>query len=267
LAPLLTERFDNDAATATGTIVNATGDGIAATGALATITFDYDATTDTYSITDGVISQTFGPSQLDITAQPGSLLTSYVRTSGGVTDRFMFTEPGTTGPFTYRYVSGAFWAHTTIGGSTSTTIYNTFAYGVETTNAAVPTTGTGHYEVDLLGTVFASDGAFALSGTGGDVDVNFASGGMLGSGTVFVLPPGGGAPLYSAPWTFTASIASGVNGFGGTFNFSGLVSGPVDGRFYGPGAEEIGGVFSSSGTDTFGDPLAVAGFMVGREGP
>jgi hypothetical protein len=45
----------------------------------------------------------------------------------------------------------------------------------------------------------------------------------------------------------TLSYAPGANSFGGTLTAGNGISGPASGRFYGPAAQEMGGVYSLQG--------------------
>lgn len=153
-----------------------------------------------------------------------------------------------------------------------------FAYGVQTLNSAVPTTGTGTYTGAMLGTMVYNptlDGNFGaelptffqwIEGTS-QVNVNFGTGavGLNVAGTVM-------APhidQYTSPTTstiasgtsFTASGTAQIDlvntggftgsmtaaSFGGTTNGAptavNVVGSSIDGAFYGPAAEEVGGGF------------------------
>jgi hypothetical protein len=153
-----------------------------------------------------------------------------------------------------------------------------FAYGAQTSNSAVPTTGTGTYNGTMLATMVYNptlDGANGtelpsyfqwLTGTA-NLSVNFGSKtvGMTLAGAVlnpqldrYTSPtsaylPGG--TTFSASGSAIIDLA-GTGGFkgsfvGGNFTFhNGATNLPVtvagssiDGAFFGPGAEEIGGGF------------------------
>lgn len=151
-----------------------------------------------------------------------------------------------------------------------------FAYGVQTSNSAVPTTGTGSYSGAMLGTMVYNptlDGSYGtelptyfqwVEGTS-QVDVNFASGAVALSVAGTVRAPS--IDQYTGPATST--IAAGTSfqaagtaqidlvntggftgqmqsaSFGATTNGAptavNIAGSSIDGAFYGPAAEEVGG--------------------------
>ncbi len=124
--------------------------------------------------------------------------------------------------------------------------------GSQTPVAAVPTSGTatyngiaGGYYVDATGKVFR-----VSANMRSDVDFGAAHVSFRTTGTGLT-PIAGGSAVGNAgldiPAT-TLNYSTATNRFTGNVATSnGNLSGPVTGRFYGPAAEEIGGVYALSG--------------------
>ena len=256
------ESFANDAATGSATF-NASGTYQNGTSGTAALTVNYNATDRSYTLSTGGRSQTFSPSDRDA-VNSSAQADVYVRSGSSATDSLTLTRPGSSGSLTYTYVGAGIWQRTAndkLSGS-----IDAFTYGVTTPAAGVPRTGSGSYIVDLLG-VIASNGSVlgvhAIRGSG-TLDVNFANGNITTSGNINASPlPGGG---YAAPGSFmgTATLSSSANAFAGTLRLSESepFTGPLNGRFYGPAANEVGAAFSGTGQN-FG---VVAGTIIGPAG-
>jgi len=148
------------------------------------------------------------------------------------------------------YVALGEWAHW--NGTPRTTSYTATVFGYETPASAIPTTGSAEFRGYASGVVFkGSDPGTYLSGFA-NVSADFTSGKVTGA---FTLKIGGS----SQPWndvSVSASILSGTNKFSGTtavtsvpnnnLSLSGAASGRIDGGFYGPGADELGAVWTLS---------------------
>jgi hypothetical protein len=167
----------------------------------------------------------------------------------------------------YSYVLLGNWALPTWGQNQSGAA---FVFGYETPVAAMPSTGTATFSGGASATVLKPDGGTikATDVWGGAMfSVNFASGTLTGAFTNMQQPNGSGGFL---PWndvSVSASIAGGTNRFSGsteatsnpntTFSLSGSATGHIDGAFFGPGAENLGAVWSLS--DGTGSALGVVG--------
>jgi hypothetical protein len=130
-----------------------------------------------------------------------------------------------------------------------------YVYGQETPFAAIPSTGSATYLGTLNGNYF--DGTATAYAVRADLtatadfaarSVDFST---LGTETVVLLPLGGTGAIASrndlninhSPLT----IGTNTNQFSGTVTDVGGRTGTATGRFYGPAANEIGGVYSLSG--------------------
>ncbi len=132
-------------------------------------------------------------------------------------------------------------------GTSSGTMFGMVA-GYETDAGSLPAAGAASYSgsvdgvyIDEAGTGYLTSGDISLTTT------NFASVDLVISGTSKA--PLSGASATSAPeLDFTATDLTVLNGrYSGAVASAGM-SGDVNGRFYGPSAEETGGVISASGT-------------------
>ena len=132
------------------------------------------------------------------------------------------------------------------------------SFGQPTPASGVPTSGTATFTGKLAGyyvPAFGEGGYTAAANL--TVNANFSSRslGFASSGTTIArdLNAPASAPHLNLGGTLT--YAPGTNAFSGTVtNASGTMSGSSNGRFYGPAAQELGGVFSlrsSTSAETF----------------
>jgi hypothetical protein len=121
-------------------------------------------------------------------------------------------------------------------------------FGTKTPGSAVPHTGSASYATYLDGTYVNRDGVYAVSGTGG-LTANFGSGTIAYNATLTGTPEAGGSNIAFGSLTGTGSIAYSSAGFKGTGTTNG--SGyklDVNGNFYGPAYQEVGGIFRLTGS-------------------
>jgi C-lobe and N-lobe beta barrels of Tf-binding protein B len=250
------ENFVNDASTGTASFPK-TGAPPTTSASQTAATVAYDLVTKGYTITVGGRSLAFLPSDIDA-AQSNAGVAVYVKKNGTTTDSLTLTKPGTSGRFNYEFVGGGFWQRTTDGATTISGSFDAFAYGLKTPDAAVPRTGRAEYAVDLLGVETISDNVFGLTGQG-TTQVDFGSGTLVTHGTI------GAAINGATTFSSEARLSSSANSFSGNFRFSdfGEFNGTLNGRFYGPNAQEIGAAFSASQADG----RVAVGAIIGRGAP
>jgi hypothetical protein len=147
-------------------------------------------------------------------------------------------------------------------------IVDVISFGRFTDPGAIPASGTASYRgvtsglhVDAAG--WPSDYAAALA-----AEVDFGPARSIDfSATRSMILPLGAEDVMAAPeldFSGRLGITPGVNRFTGTVSTlqpSPVLSGSVDGRFYGPAAEEMGGVFTLSGS---GSERLIGGFGARR---
>jgi hypothetical protein len=144
--------------------------------------------------------------------------------------------------------------------------YGAFVIGYQTAPASVPTTGTATYTGDAQGGAFfpTSNGASEVRLTGGTASIIADFGARSLSGRVTGLTAAG------VPWNDFSLFASiEGNGFSGSTNVTstplGVASlgagatGTVEGRFFGPSAQEAGAVWT-----LFDGKNAAIGTLAGR---
>ncbi|MEN3748862.1 hypothetical protein TPR58_16930 [Sphingomonas sp. HF-S3] len=269
LGPLTSESFTNDSASGTATFPTG-GAAVTTSAARSSVTVSYDAATRSYSISTDGRSQIFRPSDRDA-AQSSSATDVFVRTNGSITDSLTLTRPSaTSGALAYKYVGAGYWQRTNNGTSAVTGSFDAFTYGVETPDAALPRTGSANYSLDLLGIAAGWRGLRAISGTG-RLEANFASGliAIRGTAREYDVPTGSlasGAMVFSSE----TALSSTGNGFNGSFSYNSeyattydAYDGTVAGRFYGPGAEEVGATFSARNRDG----SSIVGTLTGGRAP
>jgi hypothetical protein len=222
-------------------------DRVTSTSTDAAITVAYEAGAGTYTVTtfpagDPPRTQTWTPADRSAAAS-STQLAVYSKAGPGGPDTLTLSQPGSTGLLLYTYVGGGIWERVE---SSSARSFDSFVYGYPTANAATPRTGAGSYLVDLYGKV----GGFSAYGTirgMGQLDANFATGAitLAGDGAVEgrFLSFGGTGSIPSGASSLSGTLTISVTGGFITDNYRGTYTGPVNGSFYGPNAEELGATF------------------------
>lgn len=221
------------------------------------MTIAYDAATQSYTISTAGRSTTFTAQDRDT---PDTAYFLRFQKSGEAGEGLTMTRAGTSGPFTYRYVSGGAWERATLTSDGFIAAYDPFTFGVTTPDLALRRTGTGSYAITLVGTS-AMDAPYALLGEG-MLQADFQQGLLLASGDLSRIDSGG---LIRADGRFfgEASLSSAANSFSGNFLLDDgtRFTGGWSGRFYGPDSDEVGAVWYLTGT---GGEVA-AGYLLGRQ--
>jgi hypothetical protein len=131
------------------------------------------------------------------------------------------------------------------------------SFGAASPVDAVPTVGAAKFTGKLGGLYVSPTGQGSLAAADVTVDANFAARSMSFSSTGTTIrglaslptPSTKAAPELNISGTLT--YAPGTNAFSGTLtNAGGTMSGASNGRFYGPAAQELGGVFTVKSTTT-----------------
>ena len=210
----------------------------------------YDPATDTYTLRDTgspTLTSSFGPTNIDVVASDAAF-TVYKKVSGSTTETLRLLNQGAGNPLiVLSYVDYGQWRRATTASGT-TNINDTYVvFGTKTARADMPHSGTGSYNTILDGTFVNKTGNYAVSGTG-TFTADFAAGSISYSSVANATPETIGTAFSFGTLTGTGSIAFNSSSFRGTgaTNGSGYSMG-VNGGFYGPGAAEIGGVFTLKG--------------------
>lgn len=157
------------------------------------------------------------------------------------------------------------WQRTVQGSSTLSGSFDAATYGVATPAAGVPRTGSASYAIDLLGAIAFLDLPVSLRGSG-SMNVRFGLNNFDFSGTYDQVRVTDGQPAGSGMFSGTGTIAGAANDLGGSIELFPF-PGTLNGRFYGPGAEEVGAAWSfasvqgvsGSGTLTGRRPASTGG--------
>jgi len=156
----------------------------------------------------------------------------------------------------WEYQSFGVWSTGRVSGTGSAGV---MSVGAPTAGAAIPTSGTATFTGKSIGfyTDVTGDGHATFSGL--TVNANFANRtlGLSTSGTIKTHDYVTTSPASNLNLTGTLTYAAGANSFAGTLTNGSTLTGTSSGRFYGPNAQELGGVFilqAGSGTppETYG---------------
>lgn len=214
-----------------------------------TIAYDNAADSYTLSVDDLhlVYTQTFSPADIDQSRSDNTLLVYSVDNGGGDIREFVLLIPGDP-VHNQSYVTLGAWNSTTAAPGFHGMTYGLSVFGIRTAASAVPTTGSGTYTGLTLGYLDAGNTFYQLTGDV-QIDVDFGTSGVTGAFTNLIKENSvtGGLSAWR-DFTATGSITAGTSLFTGTTQtIDTLLSGKVSGGFYGPAAQEIGGIWSLSG--------------------
>ena len=209
----------------------------------------YDAATGTYTVRDTgslIVTSTFTAANKDAAASSAEFT---VYKKGANETLRTYNSGATTQGISLTYTGYGQWRRTGAPAfGTGTAVNDTyFVFGSKTPSANVPRTGSATYATALDGTFVNNTGAYAVNGTG-SLTANFAGGTIGYSAAATGTKEIGGTSLAFGTMTGTGTIAflsSGFNGTG-TTNGSGYRM-DVAGNFYGPAAQEVGGLFRITG--------------------
>jgi hypothetical protein len=195
--------------------------------------FVYDAASDTFTVRDAAtgVKSTFGLANEDTTASNAEFL---IFNKNGGTETFRLLNRGASNPaIQLTYVLYGEWTRTATSNGT-TSVNDQFLVGGSRTGS-MPRTGSANYTTMYDGNFVDSNGAHALSGSGG-ITASF------GSGSVNYTANINGVPSGSLAFSGTGSIDFKGAGFT-TTSANGGYTLSQNGIFYGPTANEVGGLF------------------------
>jgi hypothetical protein len=182
------------------------------------------------------------------------------------------------GPTSLTYLRAGLWTYSEGVGSTIKYRLSHHVYGMPTLQSELVRTGTAGYRILVRGV--AADNAYrnpmAFSGLG-DLFVEFSDGRVSGYVPLDYGEMGGLSGLFPVTvlgsWRYSGTMAADRNAFAGTVEMDGIGTyvGLGSGQFFGPSAQEVGGIFvateagghAAAGTfiglrdDTVRDPTAI----------
>ena len=205
----------------------------------------YDSATDTYTVRDTgslTTTSTFAPANITSTT---ANYTTYTKTSGSTTETLRLLNSGAP-LISLTYVDYGRWRRATTASGTTSVNDTYVVFGTKSPTSAV-TSGTATYSTIVDGTFVNKTGSYAVSGTG-TFGADFTAGTITYSTTASAMPETSGTAFSFGTMTGTGSIATASSSFKGTgaVNGSGYAM-DVAGNFYGPAADEIGGLFRIKG--------------------
>lgn len=208
--------------------------------ARATSQFVYDPVANTFTVRDTgstTLKSTFGVADEDAAASNAEFT---VFSKNGGSETFRLLNRGATNPaIQLTYVLYGEWVRTTTTNGT-TSVNDTFIVGgSKTPSGSMPRTGSASYTTMYDGTFVDKNGAHALGGSG-SITANFGSGVLGYTANI------NGVPSGSLAFSGTGSISTKTAGFT-TSNSDGAYTLSQYGNFYGPTANEVGGLFHLSG--------------------
>ena len=229
--------------------------------ARATSSIKYDPVTHIYTIRDTgstAITSSFDLDNKDTKASS----TTFTVVKNGADELFRVYNPGTTTQgIALTYVDYAQWRR--LGAPVygpGTGVNETYlVWGQKTPSTGVPTSGTGSYTTAFDGTFVNKNGAYAVTGTG-SLTANWASRTIGFAANLAGAREGDSAALA------IGALSGGTGSFNGSnFRTTGYATGggyllDVNGYFFGPTAQEVGGVFHLGGNGGNGE-----GAMVGKQ--
>ncbi|MEA1013730.1 hypothetical protein [Sphingosinicella sp. LY1275] len=242
------QTFTGDATTTAVTISTADGVVNGTSANRAAVSIRYDAAAQSYTVETQGRSETFTPANMQPERFPGER--AYAK-SGAISSYLtLVTTPYYAATATNRYVGMGYWQQNNVSNGIQTTQFSTFTYGLDTSAAAMPRTGSAHWKTDIFGLLTQPNVELRTIQGEGRFDVDFAGGVFSTSANVdeydFVT---GGGRVGSLRFQGAGQLTSG-NGFNGNFSYNNnltALGGTIAGRFYGPGAEEIGAAFEAQG--------------------
>jgi hypothetical protein len=153
----------------------------------------------------------------------------------------------------WEYQSFGVWDHP---GSTGTA--GVMSIGAPTAGASLPFTGSASYSGKSVGYYVSPEGAGHTALSNVNVNADFSTRTLLLLTSSSTVTPLNHTTTTLAPnldLIGTLTYTAGQNAFSGTLSNGGTLSGQSTGRFYGPNAEELGGVFTlkaGSGVESYG---------------
>ena len=221
----------------------------------------YDSATGTYTLRDTgnpALTTTFAPA--NITSANASF-TNYSKTSGTNVNTLRLLNKGGANPtIALTYVQYGHWRRSSLASGVTSTNDTYVVFGTRTPGASMPSTGSASYTTHLDGTYVNKNGVYAVTGAGG-LTANFGTGTINYNATLAGLREGGGTNIAFGTLNGSGSLSLG----GASFNGTGTTNGSgykldVNGHFYGPAAQEIGGIFRLTGNNGSG-----TGALVGKQ--
>ena len=163
-------------------------------------------------------------------------------------------------PYDYNWDYQTFGIWTT-GAGTGSGTYGAMSIGAQTAGSAIPTTGTATYSGYTGGRYVNAAGQYWFTSSAMTAAANFGTRSIAFTTTGTQVTPDliNVANNTNLNMSGNLTYAAATNQITGTVTTTGGLSGSVNGRFYGPSAQEIGGTFSVTGAGLEGYAGAFGG--------
>ncbi|MGR4863053.1 transferrin-binding protein-like solute binding protein [Caulobacter sp. LARHSG274] len=240
------------------------GTTVSGSAAPATLSVAYNAASRSYQVSVDGRTQTFG--QAEITSNSNGE-TRFSKDLAGTRDNLTLVTTPYSGTTSNRYVGLGYWQRSNRTGDRQSDQFATFVYGIETPATAAPRTGRANFDIDVFGASTVPGFEPSVLQGRGAFDVDFLAGIfsvksylteralLTGAGV-----SGGGIELNGAGLLSSGDASFSGNVIVGSRNAT--LTGSLAGRFFGPGAEELGATFSAVN----GDGATAIGGFTGQRG-
>jgi hypothetical protein len=163
-------------------------------------------------------------------------------------------------PYDYNWDYQSFGVWTT-GAGTGSGTFGAMSIGSTTPGSAIPTSGTATYSGYTGGRYVNSSGQYWFTSSSMTAAANFGTRSVTFNTTGTQVTPDliNVSNNTSLNMSGSLSYAAGTNQITGSVTTTGGLTGSVNGRFYGPAAQEIGGTFSVTGSGLTGYAGAFGG--------
>lgn len=255
------QTFTNDATTHSATFNLGTSQTISGASAKSALTIQYDLASNTYTLATQGRSQSFAAADSTSNANGQAV---FKKTTGTTQDYLTLQAATFGGSGGTKYVGLGFWQRNTVSGSTQTTGFDIFTYGLDTPLSAVPRSGQAALTTYVFGlTTTPGYEPASFSGTG-RFDIDFQRGIFSTATSVSesALVSGAGTSGGSVALTGSGTLSSSDGTLSGLVNYGGLhanATGTLSGRLYGPNGQEVGASFTANGVDG----SAASGSLIG----
>lgn len=244
--------FDVTAARSRTTYVSTDGEVLSSEAERGDMVIRYDADADSYEVSYGILASRYGAGDKQEERIEGE--TQYLTAdSGFYVSRSPYNFIPEEGRIMRDYVATAFWEIGVGSAGTATTYWTASVFGFPT-EGALPVAGQATYLTDVVGVMAASGQEVAFVQGLADFVVDFSSGefrlsGFMNETSIFTTGGSGGSLRFNA-----GGALGDANSFSGLLSYEGSHTnfvGTIEGQFFGPDAQEMGGVFdAASGDDT-----------------
>jgi hypothetical protein len=207
-----------------------------------------EITTVNLSVTDATsvsFQQAFNTFVAQLDSNGATVLYSSTVTASDGSERSLLFANSNYALFNLNYMTLGFWEYEASGSATSG-VGGAYAAGIETRANDLPTTGTANYTGGMIGRLADGNGSWAVSASAA-ASADFAGRTVsLTTSNSFKAPAGGGAAVGDSSLNLSGSLSysAGINQLSGQLMTGpGGMTGPVSAKFFGPGAQELGGTY------------------------